>query len=122
MCDVFECKTYARMFRERVVKHIVTIAALCLLAIITFFVGVLLILIALLWGDLTKDFWLEIIKTGIGLIFSATSLVFVKEILDLWLRLIPFTSVNRQLGKCDSLSFDERNFICKLAEKFLEKL
>lgn len=122
MCDVFECKTYFTLFRERVIKHKIAIAALCALGVLSFFVGATLILVSLILGDRKQDFWMEIIKTGIGLILSVTSLVFAKEILDRWLSLIPFSTVNKELANCDRLPPDELEVICDLAKKFLDKL
>lgn len=122
MCDVFECKSYAAIFGERVKKHTVAIVALCMLAVLSFFIGATLVLLSLILGDIKQNFWLEIIKAGIGLMLAATSLVFAREILDRWLSLIPFSNVNKGLANCETLSPAELEVVCNLAKEFLKKL
>src|SRR5262245_44681198 len=122
MCDEFECKSYAALFRERVRKQKKVITILCLIAGLCFLVGVSLILFALLLGDITQNLWMELIKTALGLIISGTSIATWKEVLDRWVGLIPFTNLNERLVNCDTLPPAELEVTCNLAKVFLNKL
>jgi hypothetical protein len=122
MCDLFECKTYASLFRERVRKQKTVVAFLFSLALLCLFVGVSLIIFALVLGDLKQNLWMEIIKTALGLIVSGTSVATWKEVLDRWVGLVPFTDVNERLANCASLPPNELEVTCNLAKTFLTKL
>lgn len=121
MCDLFECKSYASLFRERVGRQRKVILILFLLALLGFFIGVLLIVLALLLGDPSKNLGPEITKTAFGLILSGISVATWKEVLDRWQGLVPFTNLNDRLVNCDGLPPAEREVTCNLAKAFLPK-
>ena len=122
MCDSFECKSYASLFRERVGRQKKVITVLFSLALLCLFVGVSLIIFALVLGDLKQNLWMEVIKTSLGLIVSGTSVATWKEVLDRWVGLVPFTNLNDSLANCDSLPPNELEVTCNLAKAFLNKL
>ncbi len=122
MCDLFECESYASLFHERVRKQKKVVAVLFSLALLCLFVGVSLIIFALVLGDLKQNLWMEIIKTSLGLIVSGTSVATWKEVLDRWVGLVPFTNLNERLANCDSLPPNELEVTCNLAKAFLNKL
>jgi hypothetical protein len=121
MCDVFECKSYASLFSERVRKQRKVITILCLIAIWCFFVGISLILFAFLLGDIKQNLWMEIMKTALGLIISGTSIATWKEVLDRWVGLVPFTNLNERLVNCETIPPAELEITCNLAKAFLSK-
>lgn len=122
MCDSFECKSYASLFNERVRKQKRVVAFLFSLALLSLFVGVSLIIFALVLGDLKQNLWMEIIKTSLGLAVSATSIPTWIGVLDRWVSLVPFTDVNQRLANCDSAPPNELEVTCNLAKTFLSKL
>jgi hypothetical protein len=122
MCDSFECETYATLFRERVRKQRTSVALLFSLALLSLFIGISLITLALIVGDLKNSPLAEGIKTGLGLVVSGISVVTWKEVLDRWVGLVPFTNLNDRLARCNSLPAQELEVTCALAKAFLPKL
>lgn len=121
MCDLFECKSYASLFSERVGKQRKVILILFSLALLSLFIGLSLIILALVLGDLRQNLWTEIIKTSLGLIVSGTSVATWKEVLDRWVGLVPFSNLNDRLAMCDSLQPPELEVTCNLAKAFLNR-
>lgn len=121
MCDLFECQSYASLFGERVKKEKKAIAILFSLALLSFFIGLLLLVFALVLGDLQGNLRMEILKTALGLIASGASVASWKEVLGRWVSLVPFTNLNDRLTNCDTLSSAQMDVTCELAKAFLSK-
>ena len=121
MCDLFECKSYASLFSERVGKQRKVIVILFSLALLSLFIGLSLIILALVLGDLRQNLGTEIIKTSLGLIVSGSSVATWKEVLDRWVGLVPFANLSNRLAVCDSLQPPELEVTCNLAKTFLNR-
>ena len=117
MSELIECQSYAPIFNERVRRQKLIIVILFLLALLGFFVGVLLIVLALVFGDMKQALGSEITKTSLG-----ASAATWKDVLDKWLNLVPFASLNERLAICEGLRPEELTATLSLAKSLLNKL
>lgn len=122
MSELIECQSYAPIFNERVRRQKLIIVILFLLALLGFFVGVLLIVLALVFGDMKQALGSEITKTSLGLVVTGASAATWKDVLDKWLNLVPFASLNERLAICEGLRPEELTATLSLAKSLLNKL
>jgi hypothetical protein len=116
-----DCREYAALFEDYINKERMAILAFGVLAILLFFIGLALVLLSLVLGNLKQNFLPEVAKLGTGFISAGASFVPVKEIVDRRVSLVPYYFVKRRFDSSDKLSPTELQENIELAREFLKK-
>ena len=121
MNDLLNYQAYASLFEDYVKKQKRAILAFGILAVILFLIGIALILLSLILGNLTGNLLTEIIKLGTGFISAGASYIPIKEIVDRRVDLVFYSFMKKVLDNFEKLSLEEQQFNIELAREFLRK-
>lgn len=121
MNELPDYQGYASLFDDYVKKQRLAILAFGILAVILFLIGIALILISFILGNLKENLLTELIKLGTGFISAGASYIPVKEIVDRRVSLVPYSFMKKRFDNSEKLSPAEQQLNIEIAKEFLRK-
>jgi len=122
MNELSKYQSYASLFGDYIKELRLEILTLGILVVISFFIGMALILFALILGNFKENFLIEFMKLLIGLISSTASSVQITKILERRKSIVSCRFIKKRFENFENLSREDRQSYTEIANEFLKKV